>query len=114
MNIPLRTLNPFLTVDYVKDGEIATIIQPPYIVTAEQSRYKKEQTVIPIKLKRDNQTYRLTLNVSSNDRLVKAFGHNGDMWVGKNVLLQKRSLDFEGKQKDVIFVSTVDAIEDSL
>ena len=113
MNIPYRA-NPFLTADYAKDGEIATITEPPYIISAEQSRFKKEQTILPIKLKRDNETYRLTLNSSSNDRLVKAFSHDGDLWVGKNILLQKRTLTIADKQKDVIFATLVEAEEDSL
>ena len=112
--IPLRTKKPFLPADFVIDSEIATITESPYIVPAEQSRFKKEQTVLPIKLKRDNQTYRLSLNASSNDRLVKAFSHNGDNWINKEIVLQKRTLTIQDRQKDVIFVSTVDAIEDSL
>lgn len=112
VDIPLRTKHSFLCVDYVKDGEIATIVKAPYIVKAEQSRFNKEQTVITIKLKRDGETYRLSLNDSSNDRLVKAFGHDGDLWVGKDILLQKRTLFIDGKQREAVFVTTVDAQED--
>ena len=44
---------------------------------------------------------------------MKAFGHNGDNWINKDIVLQKRTLTFEDKQKEVIFVSILDAIEDS-
>lgn len=110
--IPLRTKDPFLSIDYAKDGEIGTIIKSPDILPAEKSRFGKEQTILPIKLKRDNKTYRLALNATSNDRLVRAFGANGDLWIGQDILIQKRTLTIDGKQKDVLFVTLTEAEED--
>lgn len=110
--IPLRTKNPFLPPDYVKDGELATIVEEPYIIFAEDSKYGKEQTIITIKLKRDNKTYRWSLNPTSNDRLVKAFGDNAEYWINQDIVIQKRTLTFKDKQKDVLFATTVDAEED--
>ncbi len=112
VNIPLRTKKPFLRVQDAQDDDLATIVEPPYIASAEESRFGKEQTILTIKLERDNKTYRLTLNPTSNDRLVKAFGSDGDLWAGKQILLEKRTLTIGGGEKTVLFTTLVEAQED--
>jgi hypothetical protein len=101
--IPKRIKHPFLTSEHIQNEESATITDQPTILSAEESKFGKEQTLIIVQLKRDGETYRWTLNSTSNDRLVNAFGEEGDAWVGKTVKIQKRSENIRGQERSVLY-----------
>lgn len=111
MIIPKRIKHPFLTTEQIKDEESATIIEQPTILSAEESKFGKEQTLIIVKLKKDGETYRWTLNSTSNDRLVNAFSEEGDLWVGKTVKIQKRSMNIRGEERSVLYAVEVKSKE---
>lgn len=93
----------FIRGQHVSDGDLATIIEPPYIVDAEKSKFGKERTVVTIKLKRTGDIYRWSLNTTTNDRLVDRFGEDGGMWQGKEIKIQKRVENVRGEDKDVLY-----------
>ncbi len=103
VKIPRRGKPPFLKAHHVEDGDLATIIEPPYILDAEKSTFGKERTIITVKLRRDEQLYRWGLNTTSNDRLVEKFGSEGDLWKSKEVRIQKRSEIVRGEEKHVLY-----------
>jgi hypothetical protein len=95
---------PFLSVHDVEDGDLATIIEPPYIQTAEKSKFGKERTIITFKLVRTNEIYRYGLNTTSNDRLVEAFTSEGNLWNGKQIKFLKRVEMVLGEDRAVLYV----------
>lgn len=103
VRIPKRGKDPFLTAKNVEDGDLATIVEPPYIQAAEKSKFGKERTIVTVKLKRTGSIYRWGLNTRSNDRLVNKFGGDGDLWQGKEVHIQKRSENVRGEDHDVLY-----------
>jgi len=88
----------------VEDGDLATIIETPYIQKAEDSKFGKERTIITIKLVRNEEIYRMGLNIHSNDRLVEAFGSDGNLWLNKQVKINKRQEYVLGEERDVLYV----------
>ena len=103
VRIPKRGKDPFLTPKNVQDGDLATIMEPPYIQSAEKSKFGKERTIVTVKLQRTRSIYRWGLNTRSNDRLVDLFGDDGDQWTGKEVRIQKRSENVRGEDRDVLY-----------
>jgi hypothetical protein len=103
VKIPKRGKDPFLTPKHVEDGDLATIIEPPYIQSAEKSKFGKERTMVTVKIKRTGEVFRWGLNTTSNDRLVERFGEEGDLWVGKEVRIQRRSENVRGQDRDVLY-----------
>lgn len=103
VNIHRRGKDPFLKSDYVKDGDLATIVGKPYIQSAEDSTYGKERTIITVKLKRTDGIYRWGLNTTSSDRLVDKYGEDADSWEGKQVKIRKVLDMVRGEEKDVLY-----------
>jgi len=103
VKIPKRGKDPFLTPKHVVDGDLATIVEAPYIMSAEKSKFGKERTIITVKIKRIDEIYRWGLNTTSNDRLVDRFGEDGDLWVDKEVRVQKRSENVRGQDRSVLY-----------
>ena len=103
VNIPKRGADPFLIPADVENGDLATIVKPPYIQSAEKSKYGKERTIITVQLKRTGEVYRWGLNTTSNDQLVEAFGDEGDQWKGKQVRIKVESMNVGGVNKSVLY-----------
>lgn len=49
---------PFIRSQHVVDSDLATVIEPSYIVDAEKSKYGEKRTVITVKLKRTGEIFR--------------------------------------------------------
>jgi hypothetical protein len=94
---------PFLSFRDVEDGDLATIIEPPYVQTAEKSKFGKERTILTIKLLRTGEIYRFGLNTTTNDRLVDAFSSEGNLWRDKQIKILKRSELVLGKDRYVLY-----------
>jgi hypothetical protein len=101
--IPKRGKPMYLKPEDVENDDLATILDPPIILDAEDSKFKKERTVITIVLTRNKNIYRWGLNNTSNDRLVDAFGEEGNLWVKKTVKIQKRLEHVSGKERPVLY-----------
>jgi hypothetical protein len=94
---------PFLSFRDVEDGDLAEIIEPPYIQTADKSKFGKERTILTVKLLRTNEIFRFGLNTTSNDRLVDAFSSEGNLWKGKQIKILKRSEMVLGRDRYVLY-----------
>jgi hypothetical protein len=94
---------PFLSFRDVEDGDLAEIIDVPYIQTAEKSKFGKERTIITVKLLRTNEIYRFGLNTTTNDRLVEAFSSEGNLWKDKQIKILKRSEMVLGRDRYVLY-----------
>jgi hypothetical protein len=103
VQIPRRGADPFISPVDVEEGDVCTITEPPYIQPAEKTRYQKERTVITVQVQRTGEVYRWGLNTTSNDRLVEAFGTDGDMWTGLRVAAELREMNVSGVMKTVLY-----------
>ena len=103
VQIPKRGADPFIIPADVNDGDLATIVKEPYIQAAEKSKFGKERTIITVQLKRTGEVYRWGLNTTSNDKLVEAFGADGDMWKDRQVRIKVASMNVGGVNKSVLY-----------
>jgi len=103
VRIPKRGKPAFLKPDHVVDGDLLTIIEPPYVQDAEKSKFGKERTLITVQVKRTGDICRWGLNTTSNDRLVDKFGEDGDLWKSKEVRVQKRVENVRGTDRPVLY-----------
>lgn len=103
VKIPRRGKPPFLKAHHVEDNDLAVIVESPFILSAEKSKFGKERTIITVKVKRTDEVYRWSLNTTSNDRLVDKFGEDGDLWTDKEVKIRKRSENVRGEDKNVLY-----------
>lgn len=104
VKIPKRGKPPFIKPEDVEDGDLATMIEPPYIQTADKSKLGKERTIITFKLQRPKKIYRHGLNNTSNDRLRDGYGEEGDLWKDKEIRFQKRLENVRGTDRYVLYV----------
>jgi hypothetical protein len=105
VKIPRRGKPRYLKADDVEDGDLATIIEPPQIQDAEDSKFGKERTIITINLHRTKGIYRLGMNNTSNDRLVDAYSEDGETWIDKEVRFEKRLENIRGTDRYVLYAS---------
>jgi N12 class adenine-specific DNA methylase len=100
----LKRVKPkFLKPEDVQDNDLATIIEPPYIQSADKSKYGKERTIITVRIHRTGEIRRWGLNNTSNDHLVDAYGGEGDSWKDKEVRIQKRLENVRGQDRYVLY-----------
>lgn len=103
VKIPKRGKPQFLRPEDVQDNDLATIIEQPLILPADSSKYGKERTIVTVKIHRIKEIRRWGLNNTSNDRLVDAYGEDGDVWKGKEVRIQKRLENVRGQDRYVLY-----------
>jgi len=94
---------PFIKGHNVEDGDLAEIIDYPFIQKAEDSKFGKERTIITVKVLRTEEIWRMGLNTHSNDRLVEAFTGEGNLWKGKQIKILKRQELVLGEDRDVLY-----------
>ncbi len=104
VRIPKRGKPQFLKPEDVEDGDLATLVEPPYVQPADTSRFGKERTIITFNLHRAKKIYRHGLNNTSNDRLVDAYGDDGDRWNGNDIRFEKRLENVRGTDRNVLYV----------
>jgi hypothetical protein len=105
VHIPRRGKPRFIKAENVENNDLATIIEPPNIQSAEESKYGKERTIITLKLHRAKEVFRMGLNNTSNDRLVDAYGEDGILWKDKEIRIQKRLENVRGTDRHVLYVN---------
>ena len=94
---------PFIRSMQVQDGDLATILEAPYMIDAEKSKFGRERTILTIKLHRTGEVYRWGINITSNDRLVDKFGEVAEMWQNKEVKIKKAAEVVRGEEKFVLY-----------
>jgi len=105
--MPVKRLGkpPFLGVNEVNDGDVLVIVEPPYLVDSEHSKWGKERYRVVVK-KPDDKEFGLrtwTLNSTTSNRLLDAFGEDEKQWVGKKIRVRKHEEYILGKQKFVLY-----------
>ena len=101
--IPRRGKAAFLRPSDVENDDIVTIIEEPYIQKAEDSKFEKERTIVPVVVKRTGAVLRWGLNTTTNDRCVDKFGEDAALWKGKEIKVQKRVENVMGQDKPVVY-----------
>ena len=107
MGMPVKRLGkpPFLSVNEVEDGDVFVVVEQPYLVSAEESRWGKERYRVVVK-KFDDKEFGLrtwTLNTSTSNRLLDGFGEDEKLWVGRKIRVRKHEEYVLGKQKFVLY-----------
>jgi hypothetical protein len=92
-------LTPFLTVSDVKDGDIITITgEGEY----RESKFGKDRLVIPVRL--PNGEPRIwTLNQTTINKLIDAYGDETKGWIDKNVKLTVANIVVRGELRKAIY-----------
>ena len=102
--MPVKRLGrpPFLSVNEVDDGDVFEIVDPPYLI---KDRWGKERYRVTIKKPGDHEfgLRTWTLNATTSNRLLDAFGEQENLWVGRKVRIRKHSEFVLGKQKYVLY-----------
>jgi len=103
--VPLEKLGapPFLVAAELENDDLLEIVSEPYIVSAEKSKFGRRRGRARVKIVRTGEERRWTMNYTTWDRLVDAFGTNEAMWIGKKVKVRKEVQNVSGVDKDVIF-----------
>lgn len=105
--MPVKRLGKpkFLEAKEVENGDIVVAVEPPYLVPAEKSKWGKERYRIVIQKFNDKQfgLRTWTMNTSTSNRLLEAFGEDENFWVGKKIRIRKREEFVSGNQKFVLY-----------
>lgn len=103
--MPLKKLGapPYLLPDEVENNDLLEIVDRPYIVPTERTKWGRERGKCTVKIVRTGDVRRWTLNATTWDRLIDAFGDDPDQWLGKRVKIKKESRSISGVTKQVLF-----------
>jgi len=105
--MPVKRLGrpPFITINEVEDSDVFVIAEPPYLVDAEHSKYGRERYRVVIKKPEDREfgLRTLTLNTTTSNRLLDAFGEDEKLWVGRKIRIRKHAEYVLGKQRFVLY-----------
>jgi len=103
--MPLKPLGrpPYLLPDEIEQDDVVEIIEKPYIVPAEKTKWGKERGKAQIKILRNGQVRTWTMNNTTWDKLIQAFGENPDYWLNKKVQIKKETRNISGVDKEVLF-----------
>jgi len=104
VNLALRKLSqdPYLSVDEVQSGVELTVVGKPIIVPAEQTKWGKPRGRVVVQLL-NGETRTWTMNNTTWDRCVDAFGENPDGWLGRKITVDVQMMSVRGEAKKVIF-----------
>lgn len=97
-----KPASEFLKPDDVNDGDTLKIIGHPDTIPAEESKFGKERHIIPVSLP-DKTAKRWGLNLISYRTLYKAYGDEGDNWIGKQVTVVKNREKVRGETRYVLY-----------
>lgn len=92
----------FLSAEEVPQGSIITVVEEPYIVPAEQTKWGKERGRVVVRLG-DGELRSWTMNNTTWDALVDAFGVEPQLWVGKKIQVDIQQMLIRGETKQVMY-----------
>lgn len=103
-NLALRKLSqdPYLNVDEVESGVELTVVGKPFIVPAEETKWGKARGRAVVKLP-NGESRTWTMNNTTWDRCVDAFGADAEKWVGKKIKLDVQMMSVRGNPRKVLF-----------
>lgn len=92
-------LTPFLTVNDVKTGDVVTITgEGEY----RESKFGKDRLVVPIRLQ-NGEPRIWTLNQTTINKLIDAYGDETKNWIDKNVKLTVADVMVRGELRKAIY-----------
>jgi len=100
----LRKLSqePYLDKETVKNGDFVTVVEEPVIISAEQTKWGKAQGQVKVK-QPNGEVRRWTMNNTTFDRCIDAFGASPSGWVGKKIRIEVLSQPVRGETKQVYY-----------
>ena len=103
--MPLKPLGkpPYLLPDEIEQDDIVEIIEKPYIVPAEKTKWGKERGKAQVKIIRNGNVRTWTMNNTTWDRLIADFGEDPDQWLHKKVKIKKEVRNVSGVDKEVLY-----------
>lgn len=103
--MPLKPLGkpPYLLPDEIENDDLLEIVDKPYIVPAEKTKWGKERGKAQVKILRNDMVRTWSLNNSTWDRLIQDFGEDPEQWVHKKVKVKKELRNISGVDKEVMF-----------
>jgi len=103
--MPLKRLGapPYLLPDEVENDDLVEIVEKPYVVPADKTKWGRERGKTTVKLMRTGDIRRWTLNATTWDRLIDVFGEDADQWLNKKVRIKKEERTISGVAKTVLF-----------
>ena len=99
VQIPKRGKDPFLKAHHVENGDLVVITAPAYV---QDGRYG-ERTSVNVTVKRTGDSFRWSLNDTTSDRCLEAWGSDGSLWENKVVKVQKIKQILRGEEKSVLY-----------
>lgn len=102
--MPLKKLGapPFVSVNEVENDDVVTVVSEPYIVSAEKTKWGKARGRVTVKLP-EGELRRWTMNTTTWDRLVDAFGTEPSAWLNKKIKIRKEQQTVTGELKTVMY-----------
>lgn len=102
--MPLKKLGrpPFLSVNEVENDSLVEVVEPPYIVPADQSKWGRERGRAVVQLG-DGEVRTWSMNTTTWDRLIDEFGDDPQHWVGRKVRIRKERQVVRGEEKSVLY-----------
>jgi len=103
--MPLKPLGrpPYLLPTEIEQDDVVEIIEKPWIVPAEKTKWGKERGKAVVKVLRTSLIRTWTMNNTTWDKLIQAFGEDPDFWLNKKVLIKKEIRNVSGVDKEVLF-----------
>jgi len=89
--------------DEIEQDDLVEIIEKPYIVPAEKTKWQKARGKAVVKVLRTGAIRTWTMNNTTWDLLVKAFGEDEGLWLNKKVQVKKEIRNISGVDKEVLF-----------
>jgi len=94
---------PYLIPEEVEQDDLLEIIDRPYVVPAEKSKWGRERGKAQVKILRTGEIRTWSLNTSTWDLLLDAFSEDPGMWLNKKVQVRKEMRNVNGVDKTVLF-----------
>jgi len=103
--MPLKPLGrpPYLLPDEVENDDVLEIIEKPYIVPAEKTKWGKERGKAVVKVLRTGTIRTWTMNNTTWDKLIQAYGEDAGQWLNKKVQIRKEARNVNGVDKTVLY-----------
>ena len=94
---------PYLLPDEVEQDDVVEIIENPYIVPAEKTKWGKDRGKAVVKVLRTDMIRTWTMNNTTWDKLIQAYGEDAGQWLNKKVLVKKEARNVNGVDKIILF-----------
>ncbi len=103
--MPLKPLGrpAYLLPIEIEQDDVVEIIEKPWIVEAEKTKFGKERGKTVVKILRTGAIRTWTMNNTTWDKLIQAFGEDPGQWLNKKVQIKKEVRNVSGVDKDVLF-----------